>query len=100
MIGKEFSGVLLERVVANSGRETLADSDLVGALTALGRAEFLFETSFYPEVEYAFKHPLTQEVALGSQLRERRARTHAAVARALEAATPRRRQHGRPADAR
>ena len=36
--------------------------------------------------EYAFKHPLTQEVALGSQLQERRARVHAAVARAIEAA--------------
>ncbi len=34
--------------------------------------------------EYAFKHPLTQEVALGSQLRERRRQVHAAVARAIE----------------
>ena len=35
--------------------------------------------------EYAFKHPLTQEVAYGSQLEERRARVHAAVAGAIEA---------------
>ena len=34
--------------------------------------------------EYAFKHPLTQEVALGSQLQERRRQVHAAVARAIE----------------
>ena len=37
-------------------------------------------------VEYAFKHPLTQEVALGSQLQERRRATHAAVAHAIEQA--------------
>jgi len=38
--------------------------------------------------EYAFKHPLTQEVALGSQLQERRAKTHGRVARAFQAAHP------------
>jgi len=36
-----------------------------------------------PGAEYAFKHPLTQEVAYGSPLAERRALTHAAVARAI-----------------
>ena len=30
--------------------------------------EFVYETALYPVAEYAFKHPLTQEVALGSQL--------------------------------
>ena len=39
-------------------------------------AEFLFEQSLYPVAEYAFKHPLTQEVALGSQLKERRRQVH------------------------
>jgi hypothetical protein len=34
--------------------------------------------------KYAFKHPLTQEVAYRSQLTERRARVHAAAARAIE----------------
>ena len=38
--------------------------------------------------EYAFKHPLTQEVALESQLQSRRRRIHAEVARALEATYP------------
>ena len=32
--------------------------------------EFVLETPLYPEVEYAFKHPLTQEVAYRSQLGE------------------------------
>jgi tetratricopeptide (TPR) repeat protein len=77
VIGRDFGLTLLRRV---------ADLDagaLDAALRALVQAEFLHETAIYPEAEYAFKHPLTQEVALGSQLRERRARAHAAVASAL-----------------
>ena len=49
-------------------------------------AEFLYEAALYPQLEYSFKHPLTQEVAQRSQLRERRMRVHAAVAQALEEA--------------
>ena len=45
--------------------------------------EFVYETATYPEDEYAFKHALTEEVAYRSQLAKHRARTHAAVARAL-----------------
>ena len=37
---------------------------------------------------YAFKHDLTQKVAYWSELCERRARLHGAVARALEAQGP------------
>src|SRR5262249_62118434 len=55
------------------------------ALQALARAELIYEPALYPEAEYAFKHPLTQEVAYGSQLGERRKRVHAAVAHAIEA---------------
>ena len=62
----------------------LDDSALNQALSALVAAEFLFEASLYPQLEYSFKHPLTQEVAQGSQLRERRVSVHAAVAQALE----------------
>ncbi|HVO28000.1 MAG TPA: AAA family ATPase, partial [Candidatus Margulisiibacteriota bacterium] len=60
------------------------EEELSAALRALTEAEFLYEQSLYPVAEYAFKHPLTQEVAYGSQLAERRRRTHAAVAVALE----------------
>src|SRR5262249_13496755 len=42
----------------------------------------------YPIAEYAFRHPLTQEVAYRSQLTERRIRVHAAVARAIEELEP------------
>jgi class 3 adenylate cyclase/tetratricopeptide (TPR) repeat protein len=79
VIGREFSEPILATVLG------WPEGDLSEALQALKRSEFLYEQSLYPVAEYAFKHPLTQEVALGSQLRERRARTHAAVARAIEA---------------
>jgi tetratricopeptide (TPR) repeat protein len=78
VIGKEFSRTLLARVSELTGDE------LDAGLHALVQAEFLYEQALYPELEYAFKHPLTQEVAQGSQLRERKASVHAAVAKALE----------------
>ena len=43
---------------------------------------FLYEAELYPEQILAFRHPLTREVAYGTQLAERRAATHAAAARA------------------
>jgi adenylate cyclase len=78
VIGKDFAEPLLAEV-AELPAEQLKDS-----LAALRRAEFIHEQAIYPVVEYSFKHPLTQEVALGSQLRERRRTVHAAVARAIE----------------
>ncbi len=78
VIGKDFPEPIL--------RSVLPDADLGAALRLLKDAEFVYEQSLYPVAEYAFKHPLTQEVALHSQLKEQRRRTHAAVARALEAA--------------
>ena len=78
VIGKDFSESLLAAVAE------LANDELRAALAGLCRAEFLHEQSIYPAVEYAFKHPLTQEVALGSLLKERRRHVHAAVARAIE----------------
>ena len=44
---------------------------------------FLYEAELYPERLLAFRHPLTREVAYGTQLAEQRAATHAAAARAL-----------------
>ncbi|HVO24683.1 MAG TPA: adenylate/guanylate cyclase domain-containing protein [Candidatus Margulisiibacteriota bacterium] len=80
VIGKEFHGSILEAV------GELPRADLDEALRQLKQSEFVYEKSLYPIAEYAFKHPLTQEVALGSQLQERRRHTHAAVARAIHAA--------------
>jgi class 3 adenylate cyclase len=84
VIGKTFPETLLRQVVASVSKT--GDTALDEALSTLVAAEFLFEAALYPQLEYSFKHPLTQEVAQGSQLRERRTRVHAAVARALESA--------------
>ena len=85
VIGKEFDEPLLRHVLGAIGRASLANGDLAAALETLKTREFLYETALFPVAAYAFKHPLTQEVALGSQLQERRRTIHAAVARAIEA---------------
>jgi class 3 adenylate cyclase/tetratricopeptide (TPR) repeat protein len=53
------------------------------ALRELIDAGFLYELELYPERVLAFRHPLTREVAYGTQLAEQRAATHAAVAGAM-----------------
>jgi adenylate cyclase len=78
VIGREFREGLLARVVARSRDE------LAAALSALAEGEYVYESALHPELEYAFVHPLTREVAYGSQLADRRAPVHAAAAQALE----------------
>ena len=80
VIGKEFPRPLLESVVEIRG------DDLDASLTALLAAELVHERAIYPVAEYAFKHPLTHEVALGAQLNTARRARHAAVAEAIAAA--------------
>src|SRR5256886_8379966 len=77
VIGKDFSEPVLARVAA------LPEEELQAELRQLVAAELVYPESLYPVAEYAFKHPLTQEVAYHSQLAERRARTHEGVARAI-----------------
>jgi class 3 adenylate cyclase len=79
VIGAEVPEALLERV-AEIGHDALRSG-----VRGLVQSEFLYEAELYPECEYAFKHPLTREVAYASLLRERRRVLHAAVATALEA---------------
>src|SRR5260370_20211699 len=82
VIGKTFGEALLGRVMASV---TAIDETALGAaLSALAAAEVLYQAALYPQLEYSFKHPLTQEVAQRSQLRERRVRVHAAAAKVLE----------------
>ena len=80
VIGREFDEPTLAAVVEQDAPQ------LREALQTLKDTEFVYEQSLYPVAEYLFKHPLTQEVALASQLQERRKRLHAAVARVIEAA--------------
>jgi predicted ATPase len=51
----------------------------------LTASEFIYEQALYPELEYTFKHALTQEVACGSLLVERRRVIHERAAEAFEA---------------
>jgi adenylate cyclase len=85
VIGKEFSEPVLQRVVGEHPAQPVTGAELTAALEALNNAEFLYPQALYPVAEYAFNHPLTQEVAYHSQLGDRRRQVHAAVARALEA---------------
>jgi len=84
VIGKTFRGPLLAKIAE------LEPDELSSALASLQNAEFIVETAVWPEAEFTFRHPLTQEVALGSQLMDRRRRAHAAVADAIEADNPKR----------
>jgi class 3 adenylate cyclase/tetratricopeptide (TPR) repeat protein len=61
----------------------LDEEELNPALCELVDGGFLYEAELYPERVLAFRHPLTREVAYGTQLAERRAATHAAAARAM-----------------
>jgi tetratricopeptide (TPR) repeat protein len=63
----------------------LSEESLRLGLTHLQDAEFLYEASLFPELVYTFKHALTQEVAYGSLLHERRRVLHARIVEALEA---------------
>jgi class 3 adenylate cyclase/tetratricopeptide (TPR) repeat protein len=78
VIGREFSGGVLAAVTNVSGDVVRA------ALSRLAATEFLVEKPGTGDEVYAFKHPLTQEVAYQSQILDRRRRLHAAVARALQ----------------
>ena len=58
------------------------------ALGRLQAAEFLYETSLFPDLEFTFKHALTHEVAYGSLLQDRRRGLHARIVEAIEALYP------------
>jgi class 3 adenylate cyclase/tetratricopeptide (TPR) repeat protein len=77
VIGKEVPEPAL-RLVAG-----VDDAELAEGLKELISAGFFYEAEIYPERVLAFSHPLTQEVAYGSQLGEQRAKAHAATARAM-----------------
>jgi class 3 adenylate cyclase len=79
VIGKQFDEPVLREV---SGLGDGQDFD--DALGVLQDEEFFRLVTLSPKPEYTFKHPLVCEVAYLSQLGERRAQVHAAVATALE----------------
>jgi class 3 adenylate cyclase/tetratricopeptide (TPR) repeat protein len=77
VLGKEVSGEALAMAAG------LEEEAMERALRELIDGGFLYEAELYPQRLLAFRHPLTREVAYGTQLAEQRARTHAAAAQAL-----------------
>jgi tetratricopeptide (TPR) repeat protein len=61
-----------------------SDDRLRESLARLQTAEFIYESRIFPELEYAFKHALTHEVAYGGVLQERRQALHQACLEAME----------------
>ncbi|MEX3962232.1 adenylate/guanylate cyclase domain-containing protein [Paraburkholderia sp. EG286B] len=86
VIGKDFPFSLMQRICG--GQLARTDDDLRGLLAHLEASEFIYERPAYPEVEYSFKHALTQEVAGHSLLTERRSALHERTAKAIEALFP------------
>jgi class 3 adenylate cyclase/tetratricopeptide (TPR) repeat protein len=76
VVGKELS-------VQALGLTAKIEADRIDrAICNLIEAGFLYEAEIYPQRLLAFRHPLTHEVAYGTQLADGRAATHAAAARA------------------
>jgi tetratricopeptide (TPR) repeat protein len=82
VIGKDVPFTLLQAIAG------MPENSLRQGLGHLQAAEFLYETSLFPDLEYTFKHALTHEVAYGSVLQDRRRTLHARIVEALEALNP------------
>jgi transcriptional regulator with AAA-type ATPase domain/tetratricopeptide (TPR) repeat protein/class 3 adenylate cyclase len=79
VIGAEVPLPLLQAIAE------LPEAAVHEGLLHLQSAEFLYETRFFPEHAYTFKHALTHEVAYSTLLPERRCALHARIVEALEA---------------
>src|SRR5262249_18579701 len=82
VIGKDVPFPLLQAITE------LSDEEFRRGLAHLQAAEFLYETSLFPDLEYTFKHALTHEVAYGSLLHERQCALHARIVEAIETLHP------------
>ncbi len=78
VIGREFPVSLVTQVIAQP------EDNLYRVLSSLQHKEFLYEQPAFPEIEYIFKHALTQEVAYNSVLIERRKALHEQTGQAIE----------------
>ncbi|MGH7369412.1 MAG: ATP-binding protein, partial [Candidatus Methylomirabilaceae bacterium] len=79
VIGKDVLFSLLQATAE------LPEEALRSALAHLQDAEFLYETSLFPDLRYSFKHALTHEVTYGSIVQDRRRALHARIVEAIEA---------------
>jgi class 3 adenylate cyclase/tetratricopeptide (TPR) repeat protein len=82
VVGKDVPFALLQAIA------DMPEDHLRRALLRLQSAEFLYETSLFPDLEYTFKHAFTHEVAYGSVLQDRRRTLHARIVDAIERLYP------------
>jgi class 3 adenylate cyclase len=82
VVGKDVPFPLLQAIAEP------ADDELHAAIGRLQTAEFLYESSIFPDLKYTFKHALTHEVAYGSLLQDRRRRLHGQIVEAIERLYP------------
>jgi class 3 adenylate cyclase/tetratricopeptide (TPR) repeat protein len=78
VIGKDVPFALLDAIA------DLPEEALRTGLMRLQSAEFVYETTLFPALEFTFKHMLTHDVAYGSLVTGRRRSLHARVVDALE----------------
>ena len=78
VVGKDVPVALLQAIA------DLSEEALRSSLDVLQAAEFLYETGRYPDLEYAFKHALTHEVAYSSLLHGRRRELHGRAVAEIE----------------
>ncbi|WP_028222568.1 adenylate/guanylate cyclase domain-containing protein [Paraburkholderia oxyphila] len=78
VIGTEFTWSLVRQVAGQP------EDRLRYLLAKLQASDFIYERPAFPEVEYAFKHSLTQEVAGQALLSEQRGALHERTAQAIE----------------
>jgi class 3 adenylate cyclase/tetratricopeptide (TPR) repeat protein len=83
VIGRDFAYRILQTI-------TGMREDLKAHLLNLQGLEFIYEKSLFPELEYVFKHALTQEVAYNSLLIKRRKEIHQRIGKAIEELYPER----------
>ncbi len=83
VIGREFAFRILQAIVEMK-------EGLKSHLINLQGLELIYEKRLFPELEYIFKHALTQEVAYGSLLLKRRKEIHGRIGRAIEEINPER----------
>jgi class 3 adenylate cyclase/tetratricopeptide (TPR) repeat protein len=77
VIGREFGLRLLSRI------SEMAE-EVQRYLDTLKHLELIHEKRFFPELEFIFKHAITQDVAYQSLLGQRRKELHGAIGRAVE----------------
>jgi class 3 adenylate cyclase/tetratricopeptide (TPR) repeat protein len=77
VIGRDFLYEILKRI-------TKLEERIDGELSRLERLDLIRTRALQPDIEYMFKHALTQEVVYNSLLKKQRREIHEQIARVIE----------------